>query len=78
MTMGTLDNGYTLVAHQRDIVLAVCKKPYGVEYAVWSLSPEGNTVHGMYTRSLRNAVDHFYWKLENSTGVERQPKMKEN
>lgn len=78
--MKVLANGWVLVAHKRDVVLAMSERPHvGMEYAVWTLDREGNTVWGAYTESLRNACDQFYWKLENLTGPDIEPKLeKEN
>lgn len=76
--MKVLANGWVLVAHKRDVVLAMSERSHvGVEYAVWTLDLEGNTIWGTYTESLRNACDQFYWKLENRTGPDIEPKLEE-
>lgn len=76
--MKILANGWVLVAHKRDVVLAMSERPgVGTEYAVWTLTPEGDTIWGLYTTVLRNACDQFYWKLENLHGVDVTPKLKE-
>ena len=73
--MKILANGWVLIAHERDVVLAMSERSFGTEYAVWSLDHDGSTSHGMYTRSIRNAVDQFHWKLENLTGKPVEPKL---
>lgn len=50
MNVKVLANGWVLVAHKRDVVLAMSEQPHvGTEYAVWTLDREGNTIWGTYT-----------------------------
>jgi hypothetical protein len=69
--MKTLYNGATLIAHERNVVLA--KHAFKEEWVVWTLDPNGHTFSGRYSESLRNAVDEFYWRLENGAGEPVEP-----